>query len=374
MLNSNPAAPVIGVLVSISRSVHNGFPIGRETKIVKEKFAMARKYGINLFLFYANDVNWCNKTIRGYVYIIGEGKKGYWARRTFDFPDIIYNRIRDRNIEKQLKVKQLLNKFRLDPDIKLLNRRFFDKWDVYKVLLSDPATFEMVPQTRLLSGINLNYLLSKGSGVYIKPRRNNAARGIIKVDQTFPYFYRYCRAQSSPPIWESSISFTSLWAELRGLIKKPNNYVVQRSIDLCQIDGRILDFRAQVQKDGWGEWAFTGAEARLAQKGRISTTGLVYGTRMSFKKAIDRISQGSEDFKNNINSQLTFLYQHVPQVLEKSLESSLAVLSIDIGIDTNGKVWVIEVSSKPEPFVSHRVRTQHFKYLMKYLLYVTQNT
>ncbi|HWP97369.1 MAG TPA: YheC/YheD family protein, partial [Syntrophomonadaceae bacterium] len=341
--------PTVGILASVTRS-QKGFPVGKETKIIKEKFAMAKKYGINLFIFYPDGINWKNKTIIGCQFISSTGKKGYWVKRTFPFPDIVYNRIRDRQIEKQPPIKQLLRRLYDDPNIKLLNRRFFDKWEVYKVLLSDPTTSDMVPRTRLLSSANLKHYLSRRSMVYIKPRRNNAARGIVKVVRT-PGVYLYCQAQSSPPQWERRVCFDGLWRQLRVFIKNPNNYVVQMGIDLCKVDERIVDFRAQVQKDGNGEWVFTGIEARLAQKGRIATTGSVYGTRVSFKKTINNISR-SEDFKSGINEQLAHLYQAVPQVLEKKLGLSLAVLSIDIGIDTNGKVWIIEVSSKPEPFAS----------------------
>ena len=118
---------------------------------------------------------------------------------------------------------------------------------------------------------------------------------------------------------------------------------------------------------------YTGGEARLAISGRFVTTGIVYGTRLSVKKALDKISKGSDDFKNNINSQLKHILNHVPIVLERNLGFPLAVLSIDIGIDTHGKVWIIEVSSRPEAFVARRTRNRHYKFLMEYFLHIYEN-
>jgi hypothetical protein len=330
---------------------------------------MAKKYGITMFLFYPNDVSWEYKTINGYVFISNAGKKGYWIRRTFAFPDIIYNRIHNRTIERQSKVKQLLKRFGDNPNIKLLNRRFFDKWEVYEALLSDPTTADIVPPTRLLSSANLRHYLGNRSVAFLKPRRNNAARGIFKVIRT-SHIYRYSQAQGAPPRWEKHIGFSNLWRQLRIFIKNPHDYMVQRGINLCKVDGRVLDFRAQVQKDGNGDWVFTGMEARLAARGRFVTTGIIYGTRVSIKKALNKISKGSEDFKCSINSQLAHIYHHVPMVLERKLGLSLAVLSIDIGIDAHGKVWIIEVSSKPEAFLKRHIRDRHFKFLMEYFLHI----
>lgn len=365
-------APAVGVLVSVKRGRPNGPPIGREVKFLKEKLAMAEKYGINLFVFYPEEVNWTNRTITGYVWPAGV-QKGYWARRVFDFPDIIYNRIRNRIFEKQPGVKLLLNKLSNEPQIRLLNRRFFDKWEVYQILLNNPISADLVPSTRLLSSSNLKHYLDTGSAVYIKPRHNNAARGIIKVVRTPASVFKFCHAQSSPPRWKISSHFSDLWRHLRISIMEPGNYVVQSGINLCRVDGRILDFRVQVQKDGRGEWVFTGIEARLAQKGRIATTGSAYGTRVASKEIINKIARGSEDFENRIYEQLNYLYGNVPRVLEQGLGWPLAVLSIDLGIDREGKVWIIEASSKPEPFAARSVRTRHFRYLMEYFLYLASN-
>ncbi len=343
-----------------------------EIKTIKEKFAMAKKHGIEMFLFFPEDVNWKNTTIKGYVFISIAGKKGFWRRRTFAFPDIIYNRIHRRTHELQPRVKKLLTRFRNNPNVILLNERFFDKWEVYNALLNDPTTVDVVPPTRLLSYANLRDYLDQGSVVFLKPRRNNAARGIFKVIRT-PNIYRFSQATGAPPSWEKHIRFRDLWRQLRISIKNRHSYTVQKGINLCRVDGRVLDFRIQVQKDGNGDWVYTGGEARLAVSGRFVTTGIVYGTRLSVKKALDKISKGSDDFKNSINWQLKHILIHVPIVLERKLGLPLAVLSIDIGIDTHGKVWIIEVSSRPEAFVARRIRNRHYKFLMEYFLHIYEN-
>lgn len=363
--------PLIAVLSTVRIDPDNGFPVGKEARIFKDKFAVAKQYGIKMFLFFADDINWINRTIRGYAFVTSTDKKGHWVRKAFPFPDVVYNRIRYRNIEKQFKLKRLLNNFNNDPNIQLFNTRFFDKWEVHQSLISNPITSKIVPPTSLLSSINLKGFLDKYSEVFIKPRNNNAGRGIIKVICDTSNIYTYGQSDTSPPKWRKCTSFSNLWNHLINLIQNPDDYIVQTGINLCRLDGQVFDLRAQVQKDGNGQWVFTGVNVRVATGTRFVTYPKV-GKRVSFDKLIDIVSDGSEEFKCGINSQLSDLYHYVPRVLEKDLGLSLGILSIDIGLDIHGKTWLIEVSSKSDSFSEDNIRARHFKYLMEYFLYITR--
>lgn len=68
------------------------------------------------------------------------------------------------------------------------------------------------------------------------------------------------------------------------------------------------------------------------------------------------------------------IYDSVPRVLDKKLGLSLAVLSIDIGIDVNGRAWIIEVSSKSDSFDEADIRLRHLRYLMEYYIYLTNSS
>ncbi|PKM78031.1 MAG: hypothetical protein CVU90_04770 [Firmicutes bacterium HGW-Firmicutes-15] len=362
--------PLIAVLSTVRINPNSGFPTGREARIYKEKFAAAKQYGIRMFLFFVDDVNWINRTIKGFAFVTSTDNKGHWVRKAFPFPDVVYNRIRYRKIEKQPKVKQLLKSFDNDPNIQLFNTRFLDKWEVHQSLINNPNTLKMVPPTRLFSSINLKEFLDKYSEVFIKPRNNNAGRGIVKVICDTSNIYTYGRSDTSPPKWRKSTSFSKLWNHLINEIRNPDDYLIQTGIDLCRLDGQVFDLRAQVQKDGNGKWVFTGVNVRAATGNRFVTYPKV-GKRVSFDKAIDIVADGSEEFKCGINYQLSDLYHYVPMILEKDLGLSLGVLSIDIGIDIHGKTWLIEVSSKSDSFSEDNIRARHFKYLMEYFLYIT---
>jgi len=366
--------PVVAVLSNVRLSSPNGFPEGKEARVLEEQLAMAKQFGITMFVFLGDGVDWGKRTINGYTLISGQGKTGRWVRKTFSFPDVVYNRIRSRNAEKQSAMRQLLNKFEHDPDIHLFNTRFLDKWEVYAALAADPLTSGMVPSTRLLSAVNLQRFLDAHSKAFIKPRNNNAGRGIIKVVRKSSSAYYYCHSESAPVQWRKCNSFSYLSKQLSNMIQGPDDYMVQAGIDLARLKGRVFDIRAQVQKDGNGRWVFTGANVRIAARDRFVTYDKFSAkTKLSFVKVMSIIAGAAEETGSKIESQLSDLYNFVPRVLEKDLGLSLAVLSIDIGVDTSGKVWIIEVSSKSDRFDENHIRVRHLRYLMEYFIYITGN-
>lgn len=60
-------------------------------------------------------------------------------------------------------------------------------------------------------------------------------------------------------------------------------------------------------------------------------------------------------------------------MLEKELKLSLAVLSLDIGVDKNGRMLIIEINSKPASFDENDIRNAHWQNLMDYFIYITEN-
>jgi hypothetical protein len=366
-----PSGCSLGIMVS-AKLASSSEAAARSERILKEKSAEAKKYGIDMFVFYPGGVCWEKHTIEGYKYTSDPIKNSQWVKKSFPFPDVIYNRIHSRRLESKPKVKRLLRKFENNTQIKLFNSRYLDKWEVYRTLQNDIAASVMVPLTRLLTYSNLATILSNSREVFIKPRNNNAARGIVKIIKKSPDTYIYSKAGSTEPVWAKCCSLNSLWHKLKTMVVTPNEYLVQAGIDLCRINGRVVDFRAQIQKNGLGHWVFTGMEARVAQKSNFVTTGINYGKIISGDKAIKAIFDGSVNHRQMLDLQLQYLISRVPACLEKNLDIALAVLSIDIGLDKNGKLWIIEVSSKPEPFVNRDIRKIHYKHLMEYILYISR--
>ena len=357
--------PFVGVLVGRKNNSEYPLPIGREAKIYKEMTLEARQKNIFMFFFYADGVNWKRKLISGHIYVQTANKKTGWMRGTFPLPDIIYNRIAYRSMEKNKIIQQLKNKAH-DESIYLFNSRFLDKWEVHKTLYMDPHTRPMIPESVIFSLENLGFVLDKFDAFFIKPIDGSVGKGIIQVKVLSNGLISYCKLGSKKG-WQQCLSVLELYEQLS--ITNEKKYMIQKGINLAKIEGNIFDIRVQVQKNGYGAWTFTGAGVRIAAPGNFVTHVPNGGSKASYEPVIKEVFGDSNEITKNLNRQLKMICQTVPRVLEHGLGLSLAVLSLDLGIDTDGRIWIIEVNSKPASFDEDEIRQRHLSLLNDYLLY-----
>lgn len=353
----------VGVLTTANK---RGLPGGEGIRIFKEMVAYGNKYNVAVFFFFPRDVNWKRKKIAG---LIWNGK--IWRKKILPFPDIVYNRIRFRNIESQEHVKRLLRQFEKEPSIHLFNSRFLNKWEVYKALMENDDTAYWLPETVPLSRQSLAAMLRKYPEVFLKCSYGSLGKGIIKINRLNKGQYVYAVANKGAVVWKKSNSIDALYRQLYVLTR--NAYLVQRGIDLACYKGRVFDLRTQYQKNGRGEWVLTGVAVRVAGKNRFVTHIPNGGFAASFEKVMNEAFPGDSKVINKIYEQLEQI-RKLPPVLEEKLNLSLAVLSMDIGVDKTGRIWVIEVNSKPAKFDEIEIRNTHWQYLMEYFIYLAQKT
>ena len=64
---------------------------------------------------------------------------------------------------------------------------------------------------------------------------------------------------------------------------------------------------------------------------------------------------------------------HCSAVLEEGLQIPLGVLSLDIGVDSSGNLWILEINSKPARFDEADIRFKHIKLLIDYFTYAAEH-
>ncbi|MEN6351527.1 MAG: YheC/YheD family protein [Syntrophomonas sp.] len=368
MANNCNYSCIVGVLSN--GEVSNGaFPSGKKARLFKEMLTCAEQRKILLYFFYRVDVDWGREIIRGFTW---DNKYG-WIKRNYPFPDVVYNRIRFRKFESLNETRKLLKKFEERPKIHLFNSRFLNKWEVYQAITRHPDGAKVVPDTIIYNQINLKNFLDKYKEVYLKPVNGSLGKGIIKVVFSSGS-YQFAIAQKKQIKWSKCHSFDTLYKQLESIEGvSRNKYLVQRSINLARYEGRVFDLRTQTQKDGLGQWVFTGVGVRIAGENRIVTHIPNGGSAASYEEIIKKTFGTSKEKKESIDNQLKHIGELVPMILEENLGINLAVLSMDIGIDSEGKVWVLEVNSKPSSFDEDDIRKKHLKYLLDYCIYATRN-
>jgi glutathione synthase/RimK-type ligase-like ATP-grasp enzyme len=357
--------PVVGILTT--EVEHKKlYPHGRKEKVFKEIISAALKQGILVFYFFPDGLDYKNRCIKGHSMDVNNR----WFSGKFPIPDVVYNRILYRYLENMPSVKKVLSYFAANPGVYLFNSRYLDKWEVYLALNKDPHTSAYQPETDLLNNIKLTYFLKKYPEIYIKPRRSSKGQGITKLKRTDRQGVIYSHATKARGIWRN--------ANNRYIINRmyriKNNYLLQEGIKLAKYNNRVFDIRAQAQKDGNGNWVLTGAAVRVAAPNAFVTHIPNGGTARPLNEVISGVFAGNYELIANIEQELAELSCKVSQVLEDELKINLGVVSLDIGIDGEGRLWLLEVNSKPASFDEDSIRSKHVNYLIEYFIYIAQST
>lgn len=357
--------PVVAVLTT--GEPNKPVPTGKKARLFKELIIQGWKEGVFIYNFYPHDVLWGRKLIRGYSCT----PQGKWISGYYPFPDVIYNRVLYRSIEKQRQVQHLLKRFDQHPDIYLFNRRFLNKWEVSRVLGEDSRTQQWMPETRTYTSSNLRLMLLQYRELFLKPCNSSKGQGIVKIEKTLERKYRFARTEWKGKNWIKVASVTELNHRLNQQIGSLKHYIIQQGISLARIEGRIFDLRTQSQKNSQGDWVLTGIGARIAAKNRFVTHVPNGGSRANFNEVL-RAVFSSAALRSSVEQELRKICRIVPEVLEQGLDIPLGILSLDIGVDSYGRLWILEVNSKPASFDEDHIRKKHLKLLVDYFIFAAQ--
>ncbi len=370
--STNKPIAVVGVLTTPKNNLKYPLPTGKGAKFNQEMILAARDKGILMYCFYPGDIIWRQKKIVGHTYI-KQHKKGKWIRDLFPLPDIVYNRLSFRKHEGQKNVQALLARLEKEPQIYLFNSRFLNKWEVHQSLSQNPLSVDLVPESCLFNLDNLIKMVSVYQSVFVKPISNSIGKGIIKVERRSNSRYLFYKSAASNLGWKRCSTANQLYLNLKKSIGSEGKYMVQKAIDLATLQRRVFDLRTEVQKNGQGKWILIGVGVRVAARGKYVTHVPNGGSKAVYKDVIDKVFNNST-IKQKLDSQLEYICQVAPRILEESLKISLGILSIDIGIDKSGTMQIIEVNSKPAGFDEDDIRRHHVENLNEYFLYIVNSS
>ena len=130
-----------------------------------------------------------------------------------------------------------------------------------------------------------------------------------------------------------------------------------------------------MQKNGKGTWTITKVYARVGRKGNITSNLATGGTAHSlsevFKQYFDK------DKITEIKKKIRALSIKVCEALEKSSGHIFGEMGVDLGVDKDGRIWIIEVNSKPRRTVggqgSPKLITLSFTKPLRFAHYLAVN-
>lgn len=328
--------PMIGILTSVTGS--STAPFGSRTEFIRQFMRVGADKAF-YFGFSPKDVNWTQATVTATI----PRSEGGWVKKVVPLPDVVYNRLPSRSAEKLASMNAFKQRF-IRRGIPLFNWEFFEKWDVYNLLVGTSAN-RYVPESRINpTEVQLKEMLEKHKFIYLKPTGGSLGIGIYRLtyNPKRGYYARFRRSGGNVLLRFSK--FESLIKLLNRQSRNLKGYVAQQGIRLIEIDSCPIDFRFHMTKNGSNQWVVAAIGAKKAGKGSVTTHVRTGGQLMTPEQVLRQIfGSRAESVLNQAKESAIQLAEDI----DKNYHHTLGELGFDIGIDQNEHVWMFEANSKP---------------------------
>jgi glutathione synthase/RimK-type ligase-like ATP-grasp enzyme len=332
--------PLIGVLVSRESPHLRDRPFGAITAFCRELTTACRQQGAYVYFFTPQGIGSSPGWVEGWLY------SGEWRRLRLPAPDVLNNRLTQRRLESQANVQQFMRELKRRYGGHVFNEKFLDKTEVFEALGADVALRRHLPESRALRGFaTLRHMLAKHPVVFLKPARGSLGKGIIRLARIGPDRWQASFTTASGIRTVTYPSLTRLFHALAGKIKSVR-YLAQQGLNLIEVEGRPVDFRVLTQKNASGQWTVTSVVARIASGQQYVSNVARGGTLSQARSAIARSNLPAAR-RRNATVRLRQAALDIARGLDNRIPAHFGELGIDLAMDTDGRVWLLEVNSKP---------------------------
>ncbi|WP_175989863.1 YheC/YheD family protein [Bacillus sp. Marseille-Q1617] len=283
-----------------------------------------------IYIFNSKTIDQSTKTISGYYY---EPTANRLIKGTFPYPCAIYNRSpMNPNLYKHFKEH-------IGEKIFNYPYRNDNKYSFWINMSKIPYIREHLPFTRRYKGVeSLLHMLTKYESVFLKPTSLSRGRGIFHIKKA-DEGYILSSITGDKVLIES---IETLDERLQSSIMKKSRYIIQREIPFTH-SGKKIDFRLYLQKDETKNWKYSGMETKVAMVGSVISNSSNREKVLPGEAALKEIYHLSEDQMKQKIVEITQLCMSILSVMESDEETHLGDVAFDFILDSECKVWVLEM-------------------------------
>ncbi|TVX97933.1 YheC/YheD family protein [Cohnella terricola] len=295
-----------------------------------------RKARTTLTFFTGADVDFARKRFYGAYY---DYRTETWRRKYFPLPDVVYVRGGGR------RTRRLLEKFD-DLGIRRINPlAAFYKDDLFKIMSKDPIMRRHLPSTVIIRNWQeAKRAVRRFGKAYLKAHRGRRGLQVMRIERAANrrgYWYSY--STLGRLVRRRAINLDVAVRSARSFFGS-KKIIVQKAIDLVKLrHNRLVDFRAEVQRDKRGELDIVGVCVRVGQPNSpITTHAFAYRYEDYLSKLFPHASDREiTNLKYDIKD---FLY-NVYEAVERKY-GQFGEIGIDFGVDRNRRIWLIECNAQ----------------------------
>jgi glutathione synthase/RimK-type ligase-like ATP-grasp enzyme len=330
--------PHLGILVSYNSY---SIPPFSEKSFFKILSIQGKKLGIDVTVFSPFTILWHKNMVLGYRYKMN---RKTWIKGLYPIPPLLYDRIFFSSKEQVQRFYDVIQRLEEDYQSKLLGRGLPGKWKVYNMYKDVKGLGPFIPETiQFNTDEKWNKKILNYGSLFFKPVSGSHGRGVVKISYLKDRLDVKGRTSFNQLFSKTFHSFRSCDSWLKRFIGE-RNYIYQPYLELSTPTDIPFDLRVLVQKNGKGAWEETGRAIRIGRIGGLTSNLHGGGSATDADKFLRQAY--SKEQVEEINKQIMTINSELPEVLEEKY-GPLIELGIDVGIDRQGRVWIIEANSKP---------------------------
>jgi hypothetical protein len=324
--------PLIGVL-----TYRNGTFLAGKNYLSRLAVA-ADTYGCDFVAYSPADIKEESHLVHGLIY---NPKTKTWSRKSTRLPDIVYDRFS--NMTPDIFSKYAA--YRKQSRLVYLNNRFAHKWNAHRFLLRHPELAAHLPETSLVQRGVLTRMIQKSTTLYVKPVNGSGGKGILRIRRhqgTLKMVGRDrkgCIIRNTIRSLPSAERYLLLWCQ-----QQRQNFILQQGLDLSLFPDTICDSRILVQKNEQEIWEVTGMVGKRSPDAFVTSNLQSGGQAILLEEMLHQCFSSEE--VTRIIHEMEYISLLIPRYIESKFGNFIE-FGIDLGIDTKGRIWIIEVNTKP---------------------------
>ncbi|WP_152559296.1 YheC/YheD family protein [Tumebacillus flagellatus] len=300
----------------------------------------AHEQGLAVCLFRPEDLSASSKKVLGMFSEDG----ATWKRKLGPLPDIVYDNVFVHLAGKRDVLRA--RRFFLERGTPLYNPRLGNKTQLAAWLRAYPSLWRHHPKTvPFTQEEQVFQMLAECESLYLKPISGSAGQGILEIRpaDAARYCVRAAKFGNTKQPYEAELPAS----ELKRLLQRERNrckFILQEGVELLHIDDGKIDLRTPLQRNRQGKWEQVALIVKRGRQHSIVSNYHAGGSAHDWAWLQEwaqehRISLPGEHEVEELSQRIACAYA------DKA--PHLATLGLDLGIDTSGKLWLLDVNARP---------------------------
>jgi hypothetical protein len=299
----------------------------------------------NCFSYYftIEDIDWTNRMVKGITYIKSLDK---WEQNWFPMPNVLYDQGVFLADSIKLQAKEVRKQLRSDPNIKLINSlNGFGKWQLYDRLSKYSALRKYMPETVPFSNFkDVISMLNKHKFIFLKTFHGSKGYEVISIKRVNR---KYKLNYYDNGVKEIILNKIKEVEKFVYNFMEGSKFIVQQGIDLLKYEDHNTDLRVFIQKDEEGLWQEIYTTIKIAKGEGTITNHAAGGDSAVYEQLYPYLCSSSPNVNIPTTRMIINRTIKIASYIEKEF-GPFGEIGMDIGIDSCGKIWLIEANAKPD--------------------------